>query len=87
MVNNRLWYHVQPNMWLNEQNLAHHDSLAPRAQVGLVKVDQATPVWADLSFKKSAGKTLRAHSHWNYFAVAKYHGKRVYNLGGNQWIK
>lgn len=87
LVNNRLWYHVQPNMWLNEQNLAHHDSLAPRAQVGLVKVDQATPVWTDLYFKKSAGKTLRAHSHWNQFAVAKYHGKRVYNLGGNQWIK
>ncbi|MFH4353354.1 hypothetical protein WCV21_00895 [Lactobacillus helveticus] len=41
----------------------------------------------DLSFKKLAGKTLRAHSHWNYFTVAKYHGKRVYNLGGNQWIK
>ncbi|WP_227743686.1 hypothetical protein [Lactobacillus helveticus] len=52
-------------MWLNEQNLAHYDSLALRAQVGLVKVDQARPVWADLSFKKSAGKTLRAHSHWN----------------------
>lgn len=87
LVNNQLWYHVQPNMWVSEKNLFHHESSAPRAQVGLVKVDKATPVWTDLSFKKSAGKILRAHSHWNYFAIAKYHGKRVYNLGGNQWIK
>ena len=87
LVNNQLWYHVQPNMWVSEKNLFHHESSAPRAQVGLVKVDKATPVWTDLSFKKSAGKILRVHSHWNYFAIAKYHGKCVYNLGGNQWIK
>lgn len=87
LVNNQLWYHVQPNMWLSEQNLVHHDFSAPCDQVGLIKVKKTTPVWTDLSLKKSAGKTLRAHSHWNYFAVAKYHGKRVYNLGGNQWIR
>ena len=84
---NKLYYHVKPNLWINYNDLKNSNDFAPQAKTGKIILRKKTAVYTDPSFKKNSGRKLAANSTWNYFAVKKVHGKTVYNLGGAQWVK
>ncbi|QNQ82475.1 glycerophosphodiester phosphodiesterase [Lactobacillus sp. PV012] len=87
LVNDQLYYHVTPGIWVEASKFYEKNANAPKSKSGLIHVSKITPVYTDLTFTHAAGKTLRANSYWNYYAVAKTNGKTAYNLGGDQWIK
>lgn len=86
MKGNQLFYHVKPNIWISYDNLKNSNKVAPKAQVGKIKLEHDTQVYTDPAFEKKTEKKLRKDSAWNYFAVKKMHGKTAYNLGGAQWV-
>ena len=84
---NKLYYHVKPNLWINYNDLKNSNDFAPQAKTGKIILRKKTAVYTDPSFKKNSGRKLAANSAWNYFAVKKIDGKTAYNLGGSQWIR
>lgn len=92
--NNKTWYNIGGNQWIDGQYAASYPIKAIGDEVevkqsGVIRINYrggSVNLWQEPGDHGFTGRRLKNGTSWKFFATKILNGRVYYNLGGNQWI-